>query len=156
MHEMSHTKSLHKFCQSCILNPLYIMGLAFFLLWCRVSASGCFWVRESLLQQAAGRNCCVQHVEGRQIVEHSHSLTKQRAASCHGRVIGQLLLSTHIADIIVACLWVIWVCLNFPHILLSIFSRREAAVERSAAIFGPAWEWDSTVLAPQLLQGWGF
>lgn len=37
-----------------------------------------------------------------------------------------------------------------------IFSRREAAVEHTAAIFGAAWEWDSTALAPQTLRGWRF
>lgn len=37
-----------------------------------------------------------------------------------------------------------------------IFWRREAAVERTAAIFGAAWEWDSTALAPRTLRGWRF
>lgn len=37
-----------------------------------------------------------------------------------------------------------------------IFSRREAAVEHTAAIFGSAWEWDSAALAPQTLWGWRF
>lgn len=60
------------------------------------------------------------------------------------------------ADIIAACLMRFWRCLNFPHISPDAFPRREAAADRSAAIFGPVWEWDLTALAPQLLEGWGF
>lgn len=37
-----------------------------------------------------------------------------------------------------------------------IFSRREAAAEPAAAIFGAAWERDSAARAPQTLRGWRF
>ncbi|CAJ1065223.1 Hypothetical predicted protein [Xyrichtys novacula] len=64
-------------------------------------------------------------------------------------------LSNNTSDSVTACLLfvseVFKLSSRFPP--SNVFPRREAAVERSAAIFGPAWEWDTTILAPQILRG---
>lgn len=108
----------------------------------------------------AGRNCCVQYVDGRRAARRSYCFTKiAKLLTCWRARLNPTVYPPNIADTIAARFWlfVFLEVFELPsHSPPDVFSRREAAVERSAAIFGPAWEWDSTTLAPQILRGWGF
>lgn len=111
-----------------------------------------FWVRESLLYP---RRAELYVVGRRTRLGAATAFTKQPSSqqtAHYSEVNSYVLLTTSRLSF----LGVQEVFKLPSHSPQRIFSRREAAVEHTAAIFGAAWEWDSAALAPQTLRGWRF